>query len=50
MYVLQSLPLSSLRVQDKFDVWLRGLLIQVICPVQGYALQPPSADPIEEKS
>ena len=32
MYVLQILPLSSLRVQDKFDVWLRGLLIQVICP------------------
>ena len=32
MYVLQSLLLSNLRVQDKSDVWLRGLLIQVVCP------------------
>ena len=46
--MLQSLLLSSLRVQDKSDVWLRGLLIQVVCP--GVRLQLPSADPIEEKS
>lgn len=32
MYALQSPPLSSLRVQDNFDVGLRGLPVQMVYP------------------